>query len=122
MNVNLAQSRGMVQFGKPVPLQFDLFNNKIKQVGFTLNRITLEAFGTIREKGTGHVFALHPTGQEIPLRLNPVGQEAIRSKNERVWIRGVVHGWKGEGGKSHLVLRNWGLVPQALVPGEKEAE
>jgi len=120
--VNLAQSRGIVQFERPVPLEFEVFNKRIKQVGFTLNRITLEAFGAIREKGAQHVLAVHPTGQELPLRLNPVGREAAGSKDERIWVRGVVHGWKGEGGKSHLVLQRWGLVPEALIAREKEAE
>lgn len=122
MNVNLAQSRAMVQYGSPVEFRFEVFKKRIDQVGYTLNRVTLEAFGTIGEREGGPVFALHPTGQEIPLRLNPVGREAVASAKERIWVRGVVHGWKGEGGKSHLVLRNWGLVPEALVPWEKEAE
>ncbi len=99
----------MLEYGKPVQIRFPEFKEKIDQVGFTLDRIEIEAFGRVEEGGM-RSFILDRSLQLIPLRVNPVAEDMLSAAEAAlVWVRAYVHGWRQTNGNLHLSLSEWRL-------------
>lgn len=100
----------MLEYGKPVQIRFAELKEKIDQVGFTLDRIEIEAFGRVEEPGGTRSFILDRSLQPIPLRVSPVAEDMLSAREGAlVWVRAYVHGWRETNGKLHLSLSEWRL-------------
>ncbi len=100
----------MLEYGKPVQIRFPEFKNTIDQVGFTLDRIEIEAFGRVEEPGGTRSFVLDRSLQPIPLRVSPVAEDMLSAgEGALVWVRAYVHGWRETNGNLHLSLSEWRL-------------
>ena len=105
--MNLHEGKCLVQYGKPVTIDFSQFKKKIDQVGFTLDRLEIEGFGRVVDRQGKPVLVLDKSWQVLPVRVTPILEDLLAvSKGELVWVRGYVHG-RGEGAKLHLSLNDW---------------